>query len=342
MRHMPSALIEVAQKLTRRRWLSIALGAGLLTSLSLLGMLRATGTGRLSDKEMAALYQNPVRSPETPLRVFHLGHSLVGRDMPAMLAQLAPAGHGYESQLGWGTTLKAHWEPGMDIAGFETENAHQRFRSAREALGSGDYDAFVMTEMVEIRAAIRYFDSPDYLLRWAQFAREARPNIRLYLYETWHPLDDPEGWLVRLDRDFDRYWDREILRPALSADEAVRPIFVIPVGQVFARFVRRVEEGGSLEDIRRRDDLFARDAAGALDTIHLNDLGNYLVALTHFAVLYHRSPLGLPRELTRADGRPATPPAPFTAQLMQEVVWEIVTGEPMTGVAQAVDTRRTL
>ena len=44
-----------------------------------------------------------------PMRVFQLGHSLVGRDMPAMLQQLAGPGHLYDSQLGWGATPKAHW-----------------------------------------------------------------------------------------------------------------------------------------------------------------------------------------------------------------------------------------
>ena len=52
-------------------------------------------------------------APESGLRVFHLGHSLVGRDMPAMLQQLAVAAgfddHTYESQLGWGTSLRSHW-----------------------------------------------------------------------------------------------------------------------------------------------------------------------------------------------------------------------------------------
>ncbi len=336
MRQVSAGLIKVGRKVRNRRWLTAALGASVLIPAGVLGMLKALAAlGQLSDREMAALYGHPVQPPTAPLRVFHLGHSLVGRDMPAMLAQLAPTGHRYESQLGWGTTLKAHWEPELGIAGFEAENAHPRFRDAKDALRSGDYDAFVMTEMVEIRAAIRYFDSSDYLLRWAQFAREANAAIRLYLYETWHPLDDPEGWLARLDRDLDRYWDREILRPALSTDEAARPIFVIPAGQVFARFVRRLEGEGGLEDIRGREDLFARDSTGALDTIHLNDLGNYLVALTHFAVLYHQSPLGLISELSRADGSPAVRPAPSTARLMQEIVWEVVTAEPMTGVAQA-------
>ena len=62
-------------------------------------------------------------------------------------------------------------------------------------------------------------------------------------------------------------------------------------------------------------------------------LGAYLVALTHYAVLYHRSPVGLPHQLTRADGTPADAPSAEAAALMQEVVWEVVQRHPETGVA---------
>ncbi len=58
-----------------------------------------------------ALYASPLEVPAGPLKTYHVGHSQVGRDMPAMLAQLA--GHEYHSQLGWGTSLKEHWEPDL-------------------------------------------------------------------------------------------------------------------------------------------------------------------------------------------------------------------------------------
>lgn len=130
----------------------------------------------LTPEKLRAAYADPAPAPPAHgLRVFHLGHSLVGRDMPAMLAQLAGDTHRYESQLGWGTSLKEHYEPAETINGFEQENDHPRFRPAREAIGSGDYDAVVLTEMVEIRDAIKYHDSSKYVARWASLAREAGP-----------------------------------------------------------------------------------------------------------------------------------------------------------------------
>ncbi|MGD9865227.1 MAG: hypothetical protein AB7S99_18645 [Pseudodonghicola sp.] len=283
---------------------------------------------------VAAAYATPLAPPDRPLAVYHLGHSLVGRDMPAMLAQLAGPGHRYQLQLGWGTSLREHWEPDLTINGFETENDTPQFRPARDAIASGDYDAVVLTEMVGLREAIRYHDSARYLEKWADLARQASPTARVYLYESWHPLDTPEGWLDRLDRDLAELWENRLLLPDLAQDRSGRPIHVIPAGQVLARFVRAVEAAGGIDNIRDRTDLFARRADGTLDQIHPNDLGNYLVALTHYAVLYGRSPLGLPARLSRADGTAATAPGPAAARLMQETVWQVVTSYPKTGVAR--------
>ncbi len=303
------------------------------------GLLSALGAGglywQLTRAPSAAsvrtrLAAASVPKPDRPLTVFHLGHSLVNREMPAMLAQLAPPGHRYDSQLGWGTTLQAHWGD-APINGFEAENAHPRFRPALEAVRSGDYDAIVLTEMVEIRASIRYYDSPEYLAKWAMEALKARPDVRLYLYETWHQLDDPEGWLERLDADHDRYWLSRVLGPALKRLPQGAQIFLIPAGQVLAAFVRAVEAQGGLGNVRDRTDLFARAEDGTLDVIHLNDIGNYLVALVHHAVLYQQSPVGLPHALLRADGTPATAPEPQVARLMQETTDSVVHNLGLSG-----------
>lgn len=289
---------------------------------------RADFYALLGSSGSATVYTGPPPSVAGGRKVFHLGHSLVGRDMPSMLSQLSGPNHGYESQLGWGTSLKAHWEPDVEILGFDVENAHPRYRDAEDALASGAYDAFVLTEMVEIRASIRFFQSHAYLRRWIERAKAGNRDIEIFLYETWHPLDDKEGWLNRIDRDLDRYWDRAILSRALSAmpQEDRPPVYLIPAGQVLAAFVRRIEGGDVLPGIADRTDLFARTPEGQQDQIHFNDYGAYLVALTHYAVLYGKSPVGLPHDLVRADGTKMTPLSADAAALMQRVVWDVVEG----------------
>ncbi len=300
--------------------------APLLLLLSACGVVtRCTIPAPLNDAAFKALYNAPAPAPDGPLNVYHLGHSLVGKDMPAMLMQLGGTGHRYNSQLGWGARMNAHWDPDTPIKGFEESNTHPEYRDAHDAMASRDYDVLVLTEGVEIRDSIKYFDSARYLHNWARSAKAKNPSIRVYFYETWHPLDDPEGWLTRLDRDLELYWEGEVLRRALNYKDTPGPIYMIPAGQVMAAFVREVEARGGIGPIKTRHDLFS-------DDIHFNDLGAYLVALTHYAVLYQKSPVGLPHALMRADGTPATDPGPEAAALMQETVWQVVTGYRRTGV----------
>lgn len=301
--------------------------AGLAALACIVLVWRMTTPRALSPAEFAGRYMQSLPPPAGPLATYHLGHSLVGRDMPAMLAQLA--GHDHASQLGWGATLKGHWEG--DVPGMVEENAHPRFRPADQAADSGDYPVAVLTEMVELRDAVRFFDSPRYLANWVRRFRAARPDARIYLYETWHPLNDPEGWLNRLDADLPRLWEAEVLRPAM-AEAGVGTIHVIPGGQVMAAAVRTIE-AGQVPGLSRREDLFATGPGGAPDQIHFNDAGAYLMALTHFAVIYHRSPEGLPHALMRADGTPATALTPEAALTLQRIVWKVVTGYAATGVA---------
>jgi len=296
----------------------------LIGGLAAAAALMAAGTATFWPRALPAT--PPLPRPDAPLATYHLGHSLVGRDMPAMLAQLA--GHVHASQLGWGSSLRDHAKG--TVAGFDTENAHPAHEPAEAALRSGRFDAVVLTEMVELRDAVRYHDSARWLAHWASLARAANPNARLYLYETWHRLPDPEGWLDRIDADLQALWTDRVLTPAMQ--RSGQPIYLIPAGQVMAA-VTRAAEAGRIPGLTNRQDMFT-------DDIHLNDTGNYLVALTHFATLYHRDPTGLPpaltRVLTRADGTAATPIAPQTARALQHLVWATVPRYAATGMARGV------
>lgn len=275
-----------------------------------------------------ARYDQPLPQPALPLTVYHLGHSLVGGLLPAMLSQLG--GNAYAKQLGFGASLRQHWQG--DVDGMDQANDPDHFREPRAALGSGAYDVAVLTEMLELRDAIRWHETPEYLSRWIRLARQARPDIRIYLYETWHWLDDPKGWLHRLDADRTALWEDGVLRPAMGYPD-VGTVYVIPGGSVMAACVRLIEQG-AVPGVSSRRDLFAVNTDGSPDPIHFNDLGAYLMALTHFATIYQRSPQGLPHQLHSPDGSPAMAFAPEAASLLQEVVWRVVSGYRLTGVRQ--------
>lgn len=315
---MVPGVFKVVRKIARR-----------LSALSLM-VLSACGLTKCApdpaDKAtIERLYAETNPPSDQALSVYFIGHSLVGRDMPAMLAQLAPDEHRYESQLGWGSEMQAHWEPDIELTGGEFENAHDRFREAHEAVGSGDYDAIVLTEKVSLTDAIKYHESWRYLALWSEKAWQANPDTRIYFYETWHETDIADGWMNRVDNDLSELWEKEITDRALTETGAQRPIYIIPAGQVMARFVRAAQDRGGVDGLSTVEDLFD-------DNIHPNDLGTYLNAITHYAVVYGKSPVGLPYALNRADGSPAAAPGADAARLMQEVVWEVVTSYPRSGV----------
>ena len=292
------------------------------------GLLRGCVPDPLSDADFSALYATPPAPPEAALAVYHMGHSLVGHDMPVMLQALGGEGHLFHSQVGWGANMNEHWDLIVPVNGYAESNTHPQHRDPHEGLASGEYDAVVITEAVEIRDAIAYSDPVYFLREIAVAAWEANPDVRVYFYETWHVLDDPEGWLPRLDRDLEMYWENGILRRSLNYENVDKPIYVIPGGQVMAAMARALEAQGPVGPISHYSDLF-------YDNIHFNDYGAYLMALTHYAVLYGRSPVGLPSTLPKLDGTLSDDPGPEAARLMQETVWQVVTAYAPTGVRAA-------
>ncbi|RUS60134.1 hypothetical protein EGN72_10015 [Pseudorhodobacter sp. E13] len=319
----------------QRRGMILA-GLAAIAAAGVYGAWRAMQARPLDMAAFQARYAAALAKPDAALTVYHLGHSLVGRDMPVMLDQLAHAAgfaaHAHASQLGWGASLDQHRKGPDATPGFAEENAHANHRPAAEALASGAFDAVVLTEMVEIRDAIKYHQSAEALAHWAAAARAGNPDVRVYLYETWHRLDDPEGWLTRIDADLPRAWQDVLMRGAMARPD-VGTIYLIPGGQVLAAAVRAME-AGQIPGLTQREALFSRDAAGAVDPIHLNDLGAYLIALTHFATLYQQSPEGLPHQLRRADGQMAQAlPEPAVLPL-QRLVWSVVQGYALTGIAR--------
>ncbi len=132
-----------------------------------------------------------------------------------------------------------------------------------------------------------------------------------------------------MDADLPALWLGELAQGAMAW--GAPPVHIIPGGQVLAA-AARAAEGGAVPGIARREDFFARNADGTQDPIHLNDLGAWLIALTHYAVLYHRSPEGLPTTLARADGSSFSVP-PDTAAALQALVWQVVRATPRTGVS---------
>ncbi|MCA9576286.1 MAG: hypothetical protein KC668_12650, partial [Myxococcales bacterium] len=237
------------------------------------------------------------------LHVLFVGHSLVNQTMPRMASAIAAAlgvELTYDVQLIDGGSLEVNWNHAEEATGV----------NAREALGTGAYDTMVLTEAVNLDDHLRWSDPPGHALRWYLLARAARPDARLFFYETWHHRSEPRhasglpvlpsrlSWREQLDADLGK-WEhivdaatREAMRSA--PDAAPLDVHIVPGGQALAALVDAVR-AGEVPGVAREVELFT-------DGVHLSDLGNYFIALVQVATLTHVDLTGAPHQVPRADG----------------------------------------
>ncbi len=175
---------------------------------------------------------------------------------------------------------------------------------------------------------------------------------------TWELLADSASKPgVRRPTPFDRLGWVATTDAGCSIDD---PILLVPAGNVLVRIAQRLASPAPADDFRlasgealRLADMFSnsyvnwpedwplrapattadlqsvraglrlRDPSKPHDDIHLSELGIYVVALTHFATLYAVSPCGLRHPAWVGAG---------AAHALQRIVWEVVSGDPRTGV----------
>jgi hypothetical protein len=221
-----------------------------------------------------------------------------------------------------GSTVKKHW------AVPEEES------KAKQALKAGSADVLTLAPIWLPDEGIEAF---------VKYGLEHRPDLRILVQEYWMPNDEYEPVyplqtkkkvdhnatdLVQLHDATSRYAkDIEDHVRALNASVGKESIFVVPVGAA-AVILREKIAKGEAPGLKQQSDLFRDNWGHAL--VPLQFLSSYC----HYAVIYRRSPVGLPvpaalRELKtmsadEQDGLNA---------LLQEIAWETVSRHPMTGVA---------
>ncbi len=280
---------------------------------------------------------------EPPLRVFYIGHSLQS-DIPDMVKSLAASAGGrafeFKEQFIPGAPLRWQWNEGRQHAG---EPVFQG--TFDRELAAGKWGALVLTDSVPRGGEELEAESADYLGRFVDFAREHQPRISLFFYETWHHLTSG----TERNSEYDTASPRRTLkwRERLDADRAMwrgivervngpragrgEPVRIIPAGQAMGRLSDAADKGEApgLTSIRDAFD----------DEIHPNPYGKYLVACVHYAVLFGKSPEGLPGDVKGRwgasywntpnwQGKSWPPPDPGLVRLMQRIAWETVSGNP--------------
>ena len=263
-----------------------------------------------------------VSTPPPGLKVLTAGHSFHVW-MPPLVAEMAKAAgiQGHEqlaiSSIG-GSKVIQHWELPPEK------------NKAKPVLASGRAELFTMSPTFLPDPGIENF---------VKLGLEHRADLRFTLQQNWVPYDDPAIWLSRtrpksVDRDgktiaqlramHDPYFAMiEGHVKELNARIPGASIAIVPSGEAVLALRAKVI-AGEAPGIRTQSELFT-DVLG-----HPGPQIRVLSAYCHYAVMYRRSPVGLPvvSQLTKL------PEAEKLNRLLQEIAWKAVTEHPLSGVTR--------
>ncbi len=165
----------------------------------------------------------------------------------------------------------------------------------------------------------KFYETPSWL------GREGKPADPQYHYSRIvEQLAEPDRTNFR-DRSLKHQYEAYV--HALNAAKLTqKPVRLIPVGHVLQLLGQKMA-AGLVPGYQNLWQLYP-------DDVHVNNVGSYIVALTFYATIFAKSPVGLPvGDYQFAPGMPATVPiSPELAKIIQETVWEVVASHPLSGV----------
>lgn len=258
----------------------------------------------------------------TGLRVVTCGNSFHAWFVAPIIADLANGagitGHQVlaESKIG-GSPAINHWL------------VPDAMNKAKAALTAGTADAMTLACMHRPDAGID---------RFAELGVAHRPDFRISLQEFWMPYDsvdwpyrgneqliDPDSAtvvsLTSLHAPYFAAMDAYVSQLNKRLGKSV--VAVAPVGQAVL-LLRGAIIAKKIAGITTQSELFTDKL------LHPKPSLQTLVAYVHFAVLYRRSPIGLPAPRVLRD---ANLDPKLNGQL-QEIAWEAVTTHPLSGVTR--------
>lgn len=255
-------------------------------------------------------------------RVFSAGHSF-HVFVPPLLSEVArSAGIKEHESLGLsaigGSRVIQHW------------NVPDDKNNAKKALRAGTADVLTLSP-------IHLPD--DGIEKFVALAVEHNPNVRVTVQEFWLPFDIYDITFRQRPAKVDHNAPtieqlRSLHAPYFqSMDEHVaalnkqfgKPIvFVVPVGQSVIALREKII-AGQAPGLKQQEDLFT-DAIG-----HARPALQVLNAYCHFAVIYRRTPVGLPPPKVLGSVGDAETSAALN-KLLQELAWDAVVHHPLSGV----------
>ncbi len=262
-------------------------------------------------------------APPAGLKILSAGHSFHVW-MPPLVAEMAKAAkiQGHEqlaiSSIG-GSQVIQHW------------NLPVEKNKAKPVLTAGTADLFTM--------AITVLPDPG-IENFVKLGLEHNPKLRFTLQQNWVPYEDVKLWRSAAGRP--KVIDRDGLTVAqlrskhepyfkmvedfvvgFNRQIPAAKIVIVPCGEAVIALRDKVIRGEA-PGVTKQNELFT-DALGH-PAAHIRVLAAYC----HFAVIYKRSPVGLPVNSQLAK----LPEAEKLNRLLQEIAWKVVTDYPMSGVSK--------
>jgi hypothetical protein len=297
---------------------SFRLGAVSLVLAFVAGNLLAIPQTISEDKKNA----NPAGPLTEGQRVFSCGHSF-HVFVPGILGDMAK-----------GAGIKNHVAVGLSGIGGSRVIQHwdvpQEKNKAKEALGTGKVDVLTLSP-------IHLPD--DGIEKFANLALEHNPKVRITVQEFWLPFDIYDITFKERPKKVDHNAPtgaelRKLHEPYFqSMDDHVRDLnkklgkealFVVPVGQAVIALREKII-AGQAPGLKMQEDLFI-DPIG-----HAKPPLQALAAYCHFAVIYRRTPVGLPMPDVLAKANNPLWDEKLN-RLLQELAWDAVTHHPLSGV----------
>ncbi len=262
-------------------------------------------------------------------RIYACHHSYF-LPIPAILTELADAG-GYPDQvivgsnyIGGSKSLQ-HW------------NIPDATNAAKAALVSGKVDVLILTPVYLPDAGIEKF---------AQLGFDHNPNIRVTVMEFWLPFDVYNPTLYdhnyqpqpgepplmpkppKVDhnaatgedlRKMHEYYFRTMdgLITGINQKLGKQVVFVVPMGQAVIALREKII-AGQAPGLKTQEELFS-DELG-----HPRVAMQALEAYCHYAVIYRKSPVGLPVPSVLARSKISADQIGPLNRLLQELAWDAV------------------
>ena len=215
-------------------------------------------------------------------------------------------------------------------------NLKDEDNKAKDALNSGTTDVLVLTPVYLPDEGIEKF---------AQLGLEKNPGIRVTVMEFWLPYDEYQPHYYdapkiphpdKVDHDaqtvaglrtmHERYFrEMDALVRDVNTKLGKPVVVVVPAGQAVIALRGKII-AGQAPGLKSQADLFT-DPLG-----HPKPALQALIAYAHYAVIYRKSPVGLPVPAVLASLKLSAADAAALNRLLQELAWDAAMQHPLSGV----------